>query len=86
MMAEFDVSVICVPEDGKTMVVGLFNGSIQFWDVVRKELVVETSAHLADVTALVYNNDQSVLVSAGADYLINVWNTRTKAILFEIRE
>jgi WD40 repeat protein len=47
---------------------------------------LEIPSHLAEVAALALNNDNSILVSAGADYLINVWNALNQQLLFEVRE
>lgn len=49
-------------------------------------MALEIPSHLAEVTALVFNSDNTVLVSAGADYLINVWNATNQQLLFEVRE
>ena len=86
VMAEFDISVLLSTNACGTLFCGLYNGGLQFWDVNKKELSFEVHAHLAEVTGLVLNNDESILVTAGADYLINVWNVVAKALLFEIRE
>ena len=52
----------------------------------KESLELEIPSHLAEVTTLAYSMDHSVLVSAGADYLINVWSALSKQLLFEIRE
>ena len=83
---EFDVAVVALNNDASTLVCGLYNGVLQFWDVDKQELFFEIPSHLAEVTALEYNGDCSILVSSGADYLINVWNARSSQLLFEIRE
>ena len=49
-------------------------------------MALEIPSHLAEVTAIEFNNDNSLMVSAGSDYLINVWSVSQKALLFEIRE
>eukprot|EP00347_Sterkiella_histriomuscorum_P023951 403332820 len=85
---EFDISVVIINDSCTIMVCGLYNGAIQFWDLDnnKEQLQLEIPSHLAEVTALVFNSDQSMLVSAGADYLINVWSAMSKSLLFEIRE
>lgn len=86
VQGDFDVSVAAVNDEGTTLVSGLYSGVIQFWDIQRTDMVLEIPSHLSEVTALVYNHDHSILASAGADYLINVWNSKTNQLLFEIRE
>jgi WD40 repeat protein len=85
-MDEFDISVFAFNDGCNLLVSGLFNGMIQFWDLTRSLLSVEIPSHLAEVTQLVFNYDQSILVSSGADYLINVWNAQERQLMFEIRE
>ena len=85
---DFDVSVLVMSNACNLLICGLYNGSVQFWDILpqKEELILEVPAHLAEVTAIALNYDQSIIVSAGADYLINVWNATAKTVLFEIRE
>ncbi|CDW78805.1 wd40 repeat-containing protein [Stylonychia lemnae] len=89
IIEEFDVSVLVLNDSMTQLVFGLYNGALQFWDLAQKDkesLILEIPSHLAEVTALVFNSNQTILVSAGADYLINVWSATTRNLLFEIRE
>ena len=86
VMQEFDVATMLATNTGKMLVCGLFNGSIQFWDVEKKDMSLEIPSHLAEITSLAISIDQRILVSAGADYLINVWDAEKMCLLFEIRE
>jgi WD40 repeat protein len=54
--------------------------------VKSKSLELEIPAHLAEITGLAFNSNNRIMVSSGADYLINVWNVISKSLLFEIRE
>jgi WD40 repeat protein len=69
--------VVAVNDEGTTLISGLYNGLIQFWDIKKADMSLEIPSHLAEVTALVFNHEHSILASAGADYLINVWNSKT---------
>jgi len=80
------VAVAVHTNSSTQLVCGLYNGSLQFWDCTKKDLVEERPTHLSEVTALSFNSDETVLVSGGADYLINVWDFGKRQIIFEIRE
>lgn len=77
IQTEFDIAVIAVNDACSLFVCGLYNGVIQFWDIAKANMFLEIPSHLAEVTALIFNNSHEILVSSGADYLINVWNAKT---------
>jgi WD40 repeat protein len=78
VMEEYDISVFAFNDACNLLITGLFSGMIQFWDLSLKLLSIEIPSHLAEVTQLAFNYDQSIFVSSGADYLINVWNAQEK--------
>ncbi len=78
IIEEYDISVFAFNDGCNQLITGLYNGMIQFWDLSLKLLSIEIPSHLAEVTQVVYNYDQTVFVSSGADYLINVWNAQER--------
>lgn len=87
------MAVISLADNANLLMCGLYNGALQFWENQNSgtgerkfEVTLEIPSHLAEVTAIEFNGDNSLMVSAGSDYLINVWSVAQKTLLFEIRE
>jgi cilia- and flagella-associated protein 52 len=58
--------------------------SIMFWDLRKSEpLGVIANAHASEVTSLAISRKHNYFVSAGADNLVKLWNTKTGACMAE---
>lgn len=55
-------------------VTGSEDCNVYFFDIVRKINVNKLQGHMAPVTAVSWNNDESLLASGSLDGVVIVWN------------
>ncbi|KNC55595.1 WD repeat domain 18 [Thecamonas trahens ATCC 50062] len=67
-------SALAADARGSHLVAGLATGTLMAWDTATGTLLASVEAHYKAVTALVLADDGSVLISAGDDGAIAVWD------------
>ncbi|KAK9432780.1 WD40-repeat-containing domain protein [Lipomyces doorenjongii] len=72
------VSSICVSPDGRTLASGADDGSIILWDLGTGKQIKTMRGHdrNTSVYSLSFSREGTVLVSAGADCSVRVWNVK----------
>ncbi len=64
--------------DGKLLVIGNMNSSIQVWNVTTSELVTSFTGHTSNVNRLAFSPAGNTLASGSTDATIRFWNIKTK--------
>ncbi len=64
--------------DGKLLVIGNMNSSIQVWNVTTSELVTSFTGHTSNVNRLAFSPDGNTLASGSTDGTVRFWNIKTK--------
>jgi WD40 repeat protein len=67
--------------DGKSLAVGLGDGSIKMFDPETLSLRYTLQGHFKSVLSVGFNKDNKYLVSGSTDQMIKVWNLKTKSQL-----
>jgi len=63
--------------DGKTLVTGNFNGTVNLWDMGSERLLRTLDGHTDLVYMGVFSPDERILASCSRDTKIKLWDTRT---------
>jgi WD40 repeat protein len=75
-----DMSRLAFSRDGRLIAVGLNDGTIEVWDVVRFKRQFRLRGHRRDVTGLAFSPDGKLLVSASADATVLLWDVKRFAV------
>ncbi len=71
--------------DGKTLVAGRLDGTIEFWDVASRQLRKSLKAHAARVSALACFGEGPTVISASHDETVKFWDLATGKELRTLR-
>lgn len=64
--------------DGKLLVMGNMNSSIQIWEYAKSELIATFTGHASNVNRLAFSPDGNTLASGSTDGTVRFWNIRKK--------
>ncbi|NEQ65816.1 MAG: hypothetical protein F6K21_10000, partial [Symploca sp. SIO2D2] len=67
------VNTVVFSPDGKTLVSGSKDKTINLWDVTTGELLYQQQAHTDSVLSLAISPDGQTLASGSADGTIKIW-------------
>jgi WD40 repeat protein len=79
---------IAFAPDGKTLALGL-SRQVQLWDVQNPDnprLVKTLDAHRAEVNDLALSTDGTLLATAGSDWLVRLWDSKSGQLRFTFRQ
>ena len=80
------VKGICFhPTRPNLVVLGLFNGEIQIWDFVARQMISKLQDEDYCVRSVHFHPTQALVVSGGDDFLIKGWNYVEQKTMFELR-
>jgi hypothetical protein len=72
---ESEISAIKYIDSKKWLMVGTRTGELYLYDVISKKCIYSSlRKHAGFINCLVVNDDEKLLVSAGRDKILNVWN------------
>jgi WD40 repeat protein len=71
------VCCAAIAPDSDWAAIGTTNGTIELWDVIRKQRVRTLHGHTGEVVCLAFPAAGGQLVSAGADRTIRIWDVQT---------
>ncbi len=70
--------------DGKTIATGLYDGDIVLWDADSGDEIARFTGHSDIVSRVVFNSDETKLLSGSLDRTIRLWDVATGAQTLEI--
>ena len=79
------VTGVTLSPDHHTMISGGVDGTIAFWDVVRKQCVDSIVAHFGRIVSLAISPDGKVAASGSTDCTIKLWNLKTRGCLATLK-
>jgi WD40 repeat protein len=59
--------------DGKSIAMGVEDGSVRIWDIASQSVTATLSAHRANIWSMRYSPDGTMLATAGDDGFIKLW-------------
>jgi eukaryotic-like serine/threonine-protein kinase len=65
--------------DGRLLVIGRGDGSIQFIDVARRSIATTLAGHVNPVASLAFAPDGRTLASGGSDRMVRMWNLASRS-------
>ncbi len=71
--------------DGRHLVTGHFNGTVQVWDLESGEVLSTLHGHDGPVSALIVSPDGKRIVSGGMDTSVRVWDAHRHELLLTLR-
>jgi WD40 repeat protein len=77
-------SVVFCP-DGKILAVGIYDGTIQLWDVASWTELYKFKGHEDAVVSIAFSPDSKTIASGGFDQSILLWNVALKKEILKIR-
>ena len=75
------VQAVALSPDHHTMISGSLDGTLAFWDVVRKQCVASMEAHSGQIVSLAISPDGKIAASGSTDCTLKLWNLKTKSCL-----
>jgi serine/threonine protein kinase len=70
--------------DGKTLAMGIDDGSVRLWDAQSGQLMSRIPAHTGPIWNLAFSNDGATIATASDDGFVRLWDPRTSMNLDEI--
>ncbi|MBD2092535.1 serine/threonine protein kinase [Microcoleus sp. FACHB-1515] len=75
------MNAIAIRPDGRVLVGGGTNGTLNFWSLQTGELMGSIHAHAGQVSSLAICSAGDTLVTSGTDGMINLWNLTTGRLI-----
>ncbi|MEA1874923.1 MAG: hypothetical protein U9N51_10935 [Bacteroidota bacterium] len=67
----------CVYYNGNMLIVGNLDGTVEFWNYTKKEIIKTFKGHTAEITAVTLNNAGTYIASASKDNTIKLWRIKS---------
>jgi WD40 repeat protein len=80
------VGAVAITPDGKICAVGIFDGTIKFWDWETYQELLTIQAHSDIVKSMAFTPDGQTLVSGSSDKTIKFWDVKTGELKAAITE
>lgn len=84
VIAELDGHMMSLAASEQYYAVGGQDGSITLWDIATDQQTIIIPAHEGTILALAFNQDGTILASAGSDTIIKLWNPATGDFIGEL--
>lgn len=75
--------VYTIDTNSKYVVSGSFDSNVCLWDIERQSLLSILEGHKKPIYSVAFSFDGSLIASAGLDYVVNIWDTRSYEIAKE---
>jgi WD40 repeat protein len=75
------VRSVAYSPDGRYIISGSYDGTIQIWDAVTGAPVGTPLKHVGDVCSVAYSPDGQYIISGSSDKTIQIWNAETGAAM-----
>jgi WD40 repeat protein len=69
---------VCFSADGQAVAVGNSNGTVEVWDLLRKERVAHWQAHIDMIQGVAFMPDGKRLVTVSTDHTARLWDVDTQ--------
>jgi len=76
-----EAGLVAFSPDSHTLISGVSDGVIDFWDVAQRHCVASVAAHPERVLCLAVSPDGAMVASGGSDNKIKLWDLKTKTWL-----
>ncbi|MEA3450294.1 MAG: hypothetical protein U9Q83_00155 [Bacteroidota bacterium] len=67
----------CVYYNGNLLILGKPDGTVEFWNYTKKEIIKTFKGHTAKITAVTLNNTGTYIASASEDNTIKLWSIKS---------
>ncbi|MCD4793507.1 MAG: hypothetical protein K8R54_09760 [Bacteroidales bacterium] len=67
----------CVYYNGNILIIGKSDGTVEFWNYKKNEIIKTFKGHTAEITAVTLNKNDTYLASASKDNTIKLWRIKT---------
>jgi WD40 repeat protein len=72
-MGDSSANCIAFSPDGRSVAVGLGDGSVRMWDIEAGQQTLSIHAHSGQLEALAFTPDSRMMVTVGGDNYIRRW-------------